>query len=85
MVAGLTKRGVGGDRSHTPDCGAASTTTTRRRCTSWTRTASSATTTSANDATKQSERAVQRLLSVERELVGVERLGALIGVLGFPP
>ena len=34
---------------------------------------------------EQSERAVQRLLSVEPELVGVEGLGALIGVLGFPP
>jgi hypothetical protein len=34
---------------------------------------------------EQSERAVQRLLSVERELVGVEGPGALIGVLGFPP
>jgi hypothetical protein len=32
---------------------------------------------------EQSERAVQRLLSVE--LVGVEGLDALIGVLGFPP
>ena len=34
---------------------------------------------------EQSERAIQRLLGVERELVGVEGLGALIGVLGFPP
>jgi thiol-disulfide isomerase/thioredoxin len=34
---------------------------------------------------EQSERAVQRLLSVERELVCVEGLGVLIGVLGFPP
>ena len=42
------------------------------------------TTTSANDATSNPS-AVQRLLSVEPELVGVEGLGALIGVLGFPP
>jgi hypothetical protein len=42
------------------------------------------TTTSANDATSNPS-AVQRLLSVVRELVGVEGLGALIGVLGFPP
>jgi hypothetical protein len=34
---------------------------------------------------EQSERAVQRLLGVERELVCVEGLGVLIGVLGFPP
>ena len=45
--------------------------------------ASSATTTSARRY-EQSERAVQRLLSVEREVVGVEGLGALTGVLGFP-
>ena len=32
-----------------------------------------------------SERAIQRLLGVERELVCVEGLGVLIGVLGFPP
>ena len=34
---------------------------------------------------EQSERAIQRLLGVERELVCVEGLGVLIGVLGFPP
>jgi hypothetical protein len=34
---------------------------------------------------EQSERAVQRLLGVERELVCVEGLGVRIGVLGFPP
>jgi hypothetical protein len=34
---------------------------------------------------EQAERAVQRLLGVERELVCVEGLGVLIGVLGFPP
>jgi hypothetical protein len=34
---------------------------------------------------EQSERAIQRLLGVERELVSVEGLGVLIGVLGFPP
>ena len=34
---------------------------------------------------EQSECAVQRQLSVEPELLGVEGLGALIGVLGFPP
>ena len=32
-----------------------------------------------------SERVIQRLLGVERELVCVEGLGVLIGVLGFPP
>jgi hypothetical protein len=34
---------------------------------------------------EQSERAIQRLLGVEREPVCVEGLGVLIGVLGFPP
>ena len=34
---------------------------------------------------EQSERVIQRLLGVERELVCVEGLGVLIGVLGFPP
>jgi hypothetical protein len=34
---------------------------------------------------EQSKRTVHRLLNVERELAGVEGLGALIGVLGFPP
>ena len=34
---------------------------------------------------EQSEPAIQRLLAVERELVCVEGLGVLIGVLGFPP
>ena len=34
---------------------------------------------------EQSERAIRRLLGVERELVCVEGLGVLIGVLGFPP
>ena len=34
---------------------------------------------------EQSERAIQRLLGVERELVCVEGLGVLIDVLGFPP
>ena len=34
---------------------------------------------------EQSERAIPRLLGVERELVCVEGLGLLIGVLGFPP
>ena len=34
---------------------------------------------------EQSECAIQRLLGVERELVCVEGLGVLIGVLGFPP
>lgn len=34
---------------------------------------------------EQSERTSQRLLGVERELVCVEGLGVLIGVLGFPP
>jgi hypothetical protein len=34
---------------------------------------------------EQSERAIQRLLGVERELVCVEGLGVLIGVLGVPP
>jgi hypothetical protein len=34
---------------------------------------------------EQSERAIQRLLGVERELVCVEGLGVLIGMLGFPP
>jgi hypothetical protein len=43
------------------------------------------TTTSAKDTTSKSERAIQRLLGVERELVCVEGLGVLIGVLGFPP
>jgi hypothetical protein len=33
---------------------------------------------------EQSERVIQRLLGVERELVCVEGLGVLIGVLGFP-
>ena len=42
------------------------------------------TTTSENDATSNPS-AVQRLLSVERELIGVEGLGALIGVLGCQP
>jgi hypothetical protein len=32
-----------------------------------------------------SERAIRRLLGIERELVGVEGLGVLIGVPGFPP
>ena len=34
---------------------------------------------------EQSERVIQRLLGVERELVCVEGLAVLIGVLGFPP
>jgi hypothetical protein len=34
---------------------------------------------------EQSEPAIQRLLGVERELVCVEGLGVLIGVLGVPP
>jgi thiol-disulfide isomerase/thioredoxin len=34
---------------------------------------------------EQSEPATQRLLGVERELVCVEGLGVLIGVLSFPP
>jgi hypothetical protein len=34
---------------------------------------------------EQSERAIQQPLGVERELVCVEGLGVLIGVLGFPP
>ena len=34
---------------------------------------------------EQSERVIQRLLGVERELVCAEGLGVLIGVLGFPP
>ena len=33
---------------------------------------------------EQSERAIQRLFGVERELVCIEGLGVLIGVLGFP-
>jgi hypothetical protein len=46
-----------------------------RRCTSSTRTASSATTTSAEGRYGQSERVIQRLLDVERELVSVVGLG----------
>ena len=52
--------------------GAPSPTTTGRRCTSPTATASSATSTSAKDATRSSERVIQQLLGVERELVSVE-------------
>jgi hypothetical protein len=33
---------------------------------------------------EQSERSIQRLLGVDRELVSLEGLGVLIGVLGFP-
>ena len=51
--------------------GAPSTTTTGRRSTSSTRTASSATSTSAKGGYEQSERVLQRLLGVERELVAV--------------
>src|SRR6266545_7436505 len=68
----------------TTQFGAPSTTTTGRRCTSSTRTASSATTTSAKDATSNPS-APSSGCSVERELVCVEGLGVLIGVLGFPP
>jgi thiol-disulfide isomerase/thioredoxin len=64
--------------------GAPSTTTTGRRCTSSTRTASSATTTSAKDATSNPS-APSSGCSIEGELVCVEGLGVLIGVLGFPP
>jgi thiol-disulfide isomerase/thioredoxin len=64
--------------------GAPSTTTTGRRCTSSTPTASSVTTTSAKDATSNPS-APSSGCSVERELVCVEGLGVLIGVLGFPP
>jgi hypothetical protein len=59
-------------------------TTTGRRCTSSTPTASSATTTSAKDATSNPS-APSSGCSIERELVCVEGLGVLIGVLGFPP
>jgi len=59
-------------------------TTTGRRCTSSTPTASSVTTTSAKDATSNPS-APSSGSSVERELVCVEGLGVLIGVLGFPP
>jgi hypothetical protein len=59
-------------------------TTTGRRCTSSTPTASSVTTTSAKDATSNPS-APSSGCSVERELVCVEGLGVLIGVLGFPP
>jgi hypothetical protein len=59
-------------------------TTTGRRCTSSTPTASSVTTTSAKDATSNPS-VPSSGCSVERELVCVEGLGVLIGVLGFPP
>ena len=59
-------------------------TTTGRRCTSSTPTASSVTTTSAKDATSNPS-APSSGCSVERELVWVEGLGVLIGVLGVPP
>jgi len=59
-------------------------TTTSWRCTSSTPTASSVTTTSAKDATSNPS-APSSGSSVERELVCVEGLGVLIGVLGFPP
>ena len=68
----------------TTQFGAPSTTTTGRRCTSSTPTASSATTTSAKDATSNPS-APSSGCSVERELVWVEGLDVLIGVLGFPP
>jgi hypothetical protein len=59
-------------------------TTTGRRCTSSTPTASAATTTSAKDATSNPS-APSSGCSVERELLCVEGLGVLIGVLGFHP
>ena len=59
-------------------------TTTGRHCTSSTPTASSVTTTSAKDATSNPS-APSSGCSVERELVCVEGLDVLIGVLGFPP
>src|SRR5215216_7216891 len=58
-------------------------TTTGRRCTSSTPTASSATTTSAKDATSNPS-VPSSGCSIEGELVCVEGLGVLIGVLGFP-
>jgi hypothetical protein len=69
----------------TPQFGAPSTTTTGRRCTSSTPTASIRDHHVGEGRYEQSERAIQRLLGVERELVCVDGLGVLIGVLGFPP
>ena len=59
----------------TTGSGARSTTTTGRRSTSSTPRGSSATSTSAKGGTSESEREIQRLLGVERELVAVEGIG----------
>jgi len=83
MIAGLTKRGVGGDRSPHADCGAASTTTTPPAL--YFVDSDGIIHHVGERRYEQSERAVQRLLSLEPQLVGVNGLGALIGVLGFPP
>jgi hypothetical protein len=85
--AGDQERGINypSRSTTTTKSGAPSTTTTGRRCTPSTPTGIIRDHHVGEGRYEQSERAIQRLLGVERELACVEGFGVLIGVLGFPP